>query len=312
MTMNKDIRRFLISTCVVFGLLFIADIAVGKVLYHLLDNMPQTQAQASRTNFALNKTQADCIIIGNSRASEHYVSNIIADSIGMSVYNAGRDGHYIAYNDGMIHAIFERYTPKMVIFEYEDDLICSDDHVTINDLKPYYYRCKYLQNRMDLCNKWSFKYAMHSNLYVFNNFPVRLLEGYVKAKDVFNGYCSRGETHINDKPINDLTLCNKEDSGVNEFGSSSLDNIINLCQDNNCLLIITTSPKYSVNYSNNPLLSLHIAGKKNIFVVNNMNIVGFHKHPEWFSDHGHLNGLGAEEYSKVFASQLKKELSSIE
>jgi hypothetical protein len=305
----KEIKRFITSITIVVILVSIVELIVNISFGYLLDNMPQTQAQASRTQYALKKSNADCVIIGSSRASEHYVSNIIADSIGMTVYNAGRDAHGIAYSDCIIHEIFNRCPPKVVILEYDDGLLCTSDHINVNDLKPYYGKMDYTTGILNMCNNWNFKISMLSSLYRYNNFPIRLFEGYIKPRDVFDGYCSRGEHHISDKPITKaLELKEDENLHTNRIGLYCLDDIIRLCEVFGSRLILVTSPKYSEYYSNNPLLKSIVKGKSGICVINDMNIPGFHLHPEWFSDHNHLNDAGAVEFSCMLGAQLKKVL----
>jgi hypothetical protein len=302
----KDIKRFIISIVIVVVLMIIADGFVGMSFGYMIGNLPQTQAQASSTQYALTKSDADCIIIGNSRASQHYVSHTIADSIGMTVYNAGRDGHDIAYSDCVIHEIFDRYSPKVVILEYDDALICTPRHVTVNSLKPYYGQFDYTTSMLDKCNNWSFKVSMCSNLYRYNNFFVRILEGYIKPRDVYDGYCSRGEHHINDAPITcPLKLKESKVNLINKIGVMCLYDIIKLCEDHQTKLFVVTSPRYSEYYTNNPVLATIASGKKDVYIINDMTIPGFHMHPEWFYDENHLNEIGAQEFSKKLGSQLR-------
>lgn len=300
----KEVKQFIISATIMVVLVGIADICCGKVMYRLLGRMPQTESQASRTNYALTAADADCFIIGNSRASEHYVSNIIADSIGMTVYNAGRDGHGMKFNNCILTAIFERNKPSIVVMDYDDEMIIGKPHAgTLNDLKPYFRTSAYIHDRLLQDNSKSFGYGMHSNLFTFNNFPIRIAEAYVKPHDKHNGYCSRGAGHIKDAPLKSLILKNHNEE-INPSAVTALQHIITLCQENGATLVFISSPSYSGTYTTNPLLHSMVDGLDNVYVINNMQLPEFYQHPELFSDHNHLNGPGSELYSQIVASQL--------
>jgi hypothetical protein len=303
----KDIKRFVVSFFVVAISMIIIDVIIGSTFGKLIDNMPQTYSMASYDQYALAHSDADCVVIGSSRAVEHYVSHVIADSIGMTVYNAGRGGCGLAYADCLIHEIFERHPPRVVILEYEDKLLCSPDHnIKVNGLKPYYGKYDYLTNMLDRCNPWAFKVSMYSNLFKYNNYPIRILQGYMSPKDVYDGFMSRGNQHINDAPITDtLQVKEYEAYPVDSICASSLDDIINMCEVNQAKLFLVTSPTYNKYYSNNPLLDSFVRDKEYVYVVNDRAIPGFHLHPEWFSDHNHLSEQGAQEFSRVLGSQLR-------
>lgn len=303
--MSKEVRKFITSVAIFMVIMIIADFGIGNILRVLLENMPQTQSQASRTNYALLKADADCIIVGPSRASEHYDSEIISNILGMSVYNAGRDGHFIVYDDCVLHTILDRTTPKLVIFDGGDNLICRPGHITVNSLKPYYGQFDYVTKRLDENNQMYFKYQMISKLYRFNNMPIRLLEGYLKPKDTFNGYCSRGDASINDKPIEHIKFEKSINPEPDVQGEIAFDDMINICQQKNIDFFVVRSPYFVDVYSDNPIVETKIKNYNKAHFIDNYALVEFTSRPELFSDHGHLNDKGAKEFSKLVANQIK-------
>lgn len=302
--MNRDIKKFITSFIVVASLLAIADFCIGTFLMFSLNKMPQTQSQASRANYALLNTEADCIIVGPSRASEHYDSEIISDILGISTYNAGRDGHYIVYDDCVLHTILDRTTPQIVIFDGGDGMMCTSDHVTANSLKPYYGRFDYITRRLDDVNPRYFKYQMISKLYRFNNMPIRIIEGYLKPKDVFNGYCSRGNVFIQDEPYTSVRFEKSSTQEIDVNGEKAMDDMISICNEKGIELFIVQSPMYTDVYTDNPIIEEKIKNYGNIHVINDLALIEFSSHPELFSDHVHLNDKGAKKFSTLVSGQI--------
>ncbi len=96
---------------------------------------------SQRTNLICNIVTDPIIILGSSRAENHYNSNIIADTLGMSCYNCGMSGNGILLNYGFYAMIMERYRPKFIIYDYYvgGDLLKADDnHKYTAGLKAYY------------------------------------------------------------------------------------------------------------------------------------------------------------------------------
>ena len=56
-------------------------------------------------------------IFGSSRVVHGYISNIFADTLGLSCFNAGREQTNILYTDVIANAILKKHTPKLIIFD---------------------------------------------------------------------------------------------------------------------------------------------------------------------------------------------------
>ena len=63
------------------------------------------------------KDQYDILIMGSSRAHHHYVPELVADSLGATVYNAGQDGNGIVLHYGVLQMVCQRYHPKMIVYD---------------------------------------------------------------------------------------------------------------------------------------------------------------------------------------------------
>ena len=129
-------KKFIINILIFFGIVAVVDFGAGKVFRYL-----QSHA-GGRTGaewYACKESNEDVIIMGSSRASHHYVPQIITDSLGLSCFNAGQDGNGIIMQYGRWKMISERYTPKVVIYDVNPafDLCQNDNMAYIDRLKPF-------------------------------------------------------------------------------------------------------------------------------------------------------------------------------
>ena len=97
-------------------LMLIADEVMGLILRKLYFN--QIRGQGNSLNYVFSECKDDILIIGNSRAQHHYDPQI-GTALKMSCYNAGQDGgHSILLSYAQIRILTERYSPKIIILEF--------------------------------------------------------------------------------------------------------------------------------------------------------------------------------------------------
>ena len=97
--------------------LFISDRFIGNILqtYFFKQNN-------EILSYSFSKLNSQILIMGNSRAQHHYDPRIISDSLKMSCYNLGIDGgHSILLPNVLTEIILKRYTPKIIIVEFNPD-----------------------------------------------------------------------------------------------------------------------------------------------------------------------------------------------
>lgn len=132
----SDMKKFLINIAIFFAIIAVVDFSLGKVFHYL-------QASAGgRTGaefYVCEKATEDVIIMGSSRASHHYVPEIISEKLGMSCFNAGQDGNGIILQYGRWKMLSQRYTPKLIIYDItsEFDIGLNDNMAYVDRLKPF-------------------------------------------------------------------------------------------------------------------------------------------------------------------------------
>lgn len=141
-------KKFLIKIAIFFAIVAIVDFSLGKVFRYLQAN---AGGRTGAEYYACMKATEDVIIMGSSRASHHYVPEIISEKLGMTCFNAGQDGNGIILQYGRWKMLSERYTPKLVIYDITSifDLQENDNMAYVDRLKPF-------------CNDATVKYYLSS------------------------------------------------------------------------------------------------------------------------------------------------------
>lgn len=133
----KEVKKIAKYLGIFIVCLIAFDVLFGLVMDRLWNNMPDTVSQTAKTNTFLNKVEADVIVLGSSRAAHHYVSSILEDSLGMSVYNCGHEGMDLIYCDAVLESIVKRGVPKIVILDMQEGYLRGEDQGRLDGLTPY-------------------------------------------------------------------------------------------------------------------------------------------------------------------------------
>ena len=130
-------KKFIINILIFFGIVAAVDVVAGKVFGYLQSNIAGGRTGAEY--YACRESNEDVIIMGSSRASHHYVPQIITDSLGLTCFNAGQDGNGIILQYGRWKMISERYVPKLIIYDIamSFDMEPTDNMTYVDRLKPF-------------------------------------------------------------------------------------------------------------------------------------------------------------------------------
>lgn len=298
--MKKNIGGFIIRI-IVFAILFVfIDLIIGKAFDAVLFNMPNTQSQTARTNYCIQKANPDCLILGSSRASDHYVSNYIADSLEMSVYNAGRQGYGIAYAYAALLSISERQKPKYVILELDDSELGRTSEPTAI-LKPYYSK-KYIKTIIDSSSTLAERLSQNFHSFRYNGLIFNIVSGLIAPSDHNCGYVSIGnESKINMIDADKIGI-EHNDTKVNDQSMNYLSEIIRFCKNNQIKLICFSSPRY---YQSDNTFTAKFLKENNVEYHDLSNYDMIKQNPVFFYDLEHLNHKGAVAFSSLVVCELK-------
>lgn len=296
-----DMKKFLFNILIFFGIVAAVDMAAGKVFWYL-----QTKA-GGRTGaeyYACKESNEDVIIMGSSRASHHYVPQIIADSLGLSCFNAGHDGNGIIMQYGRLKMISERYTPKAVIYDITTfyDLDENDNMTYIDRLKPFSDDRGVKRYVSELFPLERLK--LMSRMYRYNyKFMEMIADCRMSKVDENRGYFplvgqikpeAAERSRLNDKPKN---------IHYDEVKLHYLEQLAKDCNDRGTKLVFVVSPAFYDKMNTETLYEpvKEIAERNNVQCLMYVN-KDYSNHEEWFKDSQHLNDEGA----KAFTSDLTR------
>jgi len=283
--------------------LFMVDRIGGKVMAYLTAN--SNTVTVGRIAHAVYKTDADVLILGSSRAQHHYVSVILEDSLGMSVYNAGIDGaEGIQVQLPLLQIILERYTPRMVVLEVSEGDFNSTNKTNniVSLLAPYYGLSEAADTIFAHYGK-SIPYEI-SHLYRYTSNSWNNVIGVIKS--IPRDFSAKGYDPI-DNIIANTDL--KGQLAVSQENLEKLDmlqSFINVCKDRGITLVLCNSPKY-LKVDSNYFVYLSEIAKRNQIPYLDYHTAGlFWNNPELFSDDSHLNDTGAKMFTAIVAHYLKE------
>jgi hypothetical protein len=289
------------------GMLIAADRLCGWVLGYFYDRTKSGPEYATR--YAAEETKADVIIIGASRAMQQYNPLILQDSLGVSAYNAGRDGMPFYYYYGIFKCITARHTPKTIILdcEYGSLTYSSSGYERIAALLPLHKRHPEINHIVALRHPWE-TYKMLSATYPYNSMLFKIALGNLPAKDdeaiKFNGYQPLYGKLTRTAPF----INHKKYSNLDTMRLQLLQDIVTTCQQKNIQLIFVCPPYYMQSEEANPCIDYikKIASNNNLPFLDYAKDTFFLKRPYLWEDTVHVNFEGSKIFSARLASDLKK------
>ena len=302
MKKNKELLKLFYVLLLILFLLAGTDLIFGK----FMDKIYFTQGRTLL--YGIEEAKEEVLIIGSSRALNHYVSSIVEDSLKMSCFNLGSGGQNIYYYYGIIKSALARYSPKLVILELTDiDYYYTPGWNTekLTIFNPAYYNDTTLKEVVNLMGNME-KYKLRSSFYRFNGelpqtltfailhgnkCPVPKNDGYIPLK----GECT-----------SPLVAADRKGTEYDPNKIRFLRKFIGLCQDKGVKLILTTSPRFSNMQGDKRLLLTDLAKEYKIPYLNFEQNEYFLLHPEYFRDPLHLNDNGARIYTSMIIYNIKQ------
>lgn len=296
---DKRTGTFLIRLLVFILIVFVADLLTGETLRHYY--FSQDSGQLYRTTYSIDSTEAEALIFGSSRANHHYKPGVLADKLGMQVYNAGREGNFIFYHYGVLSAVLERYTPEIIILDFVrgEFMYNRESYDRLSGLLPYYRSHPEMRETIRLKSKYE-PLKLISRIYPFNSMVLTIAAakaGLYDSEEVENGYIPlygewEEEMAAETEPVNyDV------DSVAVETYRSFLEDCVTAGID----VYVFCSPVF-VDYPYDDLsvtMGRRIANELGVSFIDLTNEPEFTSDPRLYWDVYHLNDRGAKKYSDM-------------
>ena len=296
-------------------LLFSACIVVMDLAFGQLFSFLRSHAKGGSTancEYIANRCQDDVIILGSSRATHHYVPQIIEDSLGVTCYNCGEEGNGVVLAYGRLRMLTERYTPKLILYELTpgyDYGTKEPNNKSLGYLRAYYDKkgIKGIFKDFDDDLSWL---KMKSKMYKNTS---RLLP------DVFDNITFR-DNHKGYEPLYGKMLLkeNQFEAQTNQIFSvdsvklSYVERVIALSKEEQIPLIFMISPRYGIVQPDMSIYepALSICKQYNVPVYNYLSCMSISDRIEFFQDEGHMNNQGAEAYTSLLVNDVLRTIIS--
>lgn len=301
----SDMKKYLLQIALFFAIVAVVDFAAGKLFRYVQANRAGGRTGAEW--YACRESNEDIIIMGSSRASHHYVPQMISDSLGMSCFNAGQDGNGIILQYGRWKMISERYVPKVLIYDVtsEFDLQENDNMAYVDRLKPFCDDGEVKNYVADIfpMERWK----LFSQMYRYNYKFLEMLSDCVKSKDdQLCGYIPL-YGQIRKEVAEGAPKTKVKAIKFDETKLQHLERLAQECKAKNTQLIFVVSPYFKGGSFNEETFSpvSNLAAKYGLPFYY-LNVSGFTDDPILFKDSYHLNDDGA----KAFTAELIHRIAS--
>lgn len=310
--MKSQLLKLIRNLAILLLILFVLDRSIGAWLEHLF--YQQKHGDDFVSVYLMEQAHDDIIVLGSSRASHHYNSEVLEQNTHMSCFNGGRDEMTITYANAVLPIVYKRYKPKVVILEIGPSDLTNDADRSIvyqrvaTVLLPFLHRHPELATTIERAGKSELYKAWASHIYPYNSSI---------GSSIQNAYTHLGHLSIKGyEPLSghiDSTTYKTPVQNFNIMGPVAPDlleifnNIVTTAKQNNIRLVTIISPFYfpmdpSKNESYNKIKA--ILKENNCEFYDFTTAAPFCQNPYVFYDEVHLNDSGARMYSKMISDIL--------
>ena len=294
-------KSFIIKVFIVAICLFVFDRFLGSIFDRLFTDLPSRQSETSTIyNSLFPNEDVGILVLGSSTANHNYNTRIFTDSIGLLAYNAGLDGHDLAYSDMVFESFLSKTSLQYVIVDIGMPNIDGQWKGRLGKVKQYYGRNRFVTDYFDEETDWKQRLKLNCNTYRYNGtmHSVISILFFERPADTLYGF----------RPLEGTHAFNYQD--VRGFAPDEdllkhLTNIVQKCSENSIQLIIVKSPCCVDNLDFNIWLETFGCEHKVLTIMENKNLF-WKEHPELYYDGNHLNSEGANILSNRVCERIKQ------
>lgn len=295
-------KKFLLKVLLFLALVVLMDFAWGGVFSWLRSHAKG--GSTANCEYIANRCEDDIIILGSSRATHHYVPQIIEDSLGLSCYNCGEEGNGIVLAYGRFKMLINRYKPKLIIYEITPgyDYGTKEPNTKyLGYLRPYYGKNGIKPIFADFDDKFSFL-KMQSKMYQNTGKLLPDLVDNMVFRDNKRGYSPlQGKINVNSNKLS----VEESNNDIDSLKLSYVEKLIVDAQTNNIPIVFIISPRYGGdNDASSYYPEIELCEKYGIAYYNFRNYLPIAANADYFQDGGHMNNEGAIVYTQMVIKEV--------
>ena len=304
----KELKKILFAIAGFIVCFLILDFGIGRFLDWAIKQMPSEGERVAKSEYVMNKVDADFIVIGSSRAEAHYDSKVIKEAFPeYSVFNCGVDGQLFYYINTSFNALMDRYTPKVVVWDVQLKDLVDDTPENLSMLYPYYYSNDSVRTLLDSKDN-TLKLMLWNNCYRYNGTASRILRAMRMSESEKMGF-SAHESGDKSRKIGGEDICLKKQKLVDDK-VALLTSTIKRAKEKGIVLIFCVSPMYvNIEGESGTIECLrNLSEQFDVPFVDDSQLSEFIRHESYWYDGGHLNAKGAKEFTGILISQIKEKI----
>jgi len=291
------------------------DQTIGLLFHSIRDNTVHYPCiDLNKTIYAVNKVHDNIIIVGSSEASIGLDPNLIQTKLKKTCFNLGHTSIAFWWEVMTIKAIFDRYTPEILIWDVGPNPLSIDVTHNYRDIE-FMARYKDISPTVDsLINNSIAERIKYTSLsYTYNSTFIEYMRLFFKGKTMKNtkGYIPETESMITKADFSTFTLKDTINLKTKELYAK----ILSQCIKKGCKVYCVFAPKY-LNYTHYPNKSIksfeQLCDSLGCTSINLAQDTTFLNHPNYFYENYHLNKKGAEIYTHMILDSIGHSFYSID
>lgn len=302
----KNLYRFFYKLFLIVCILFVVDYLAGLSLKQMY--FGQTSGTYYRTSYSISETNADLLIFGSSKAIHYYNPSVFEDSLHLSCYNVGKEGLEMFYHYAILKSVLQRYKPKKIILDLTREGLCfnQDSYDKIATLLPYYDSNPEMREIIYMKSPYE-RLKLLSKTYPYNSMILPMLafntEFVRKRKTHYQGFepLQTTDTSLVRKMLIAQSKREVAESSIDTVKTGVFKRFIEDCIQSKVGLVVIVSP-YLLNEDRgyqSIQLARSICKEYNVDFLDYCYLPGVSDNVKYFFDETHLNGVGANEFSKI-------------
>lgn len=303
MLVSETMKKYMLKILLFFCVVAVSDLSFGLVCKYLVENTHS--GDTARINGLLKKNRYDVMTMGSSRCVCHYNDQMMSDSLGLNVINAGFKGNGIILMYGRYHIIPKDKKPSVLIYDLEPNFdvltYYNDDNNRryLSDLKMFYEE----DGISDIFHSVDYlePLKMQSNLYRYNSDAFVLIRNFVlKGKVEYSFFLPTDKQYVISQ--------NRGHEDIHEQDSLKLyymEKLMFETKADGVKMIVVASPKYGASSKNDLQPVYKLCLKHGVpfwdYYLDMQDTC-------WFCDNMHLNLKGSIKFTKKIIKRLQTEI----
>lgn len=309
-------KKLFIKTIVFIALFIAADYGIG-LLFNTLEKRVADYPIGNANAYlkAVNNIDEDIVIIGESRASCHFIPAVLEDSLNMTAINAATHGSSMTQQAAVIRMMLERHVPKLLLWEVNPmglmDKWIDEELEGMMNLAPFYGEDSLSRNL--ICQRSEFEhikmlFKSYRNNNKLTDYLIILLRG--QYNDPLKGYT---RFPVTGKHPSKKIVTYEEDLSQEKL--NLLKETLQYIQKKECTVVLVSSPQWGVSNLNETSQARAfgaLVDSLGIPYLNHRYDERFKSDSTYYKDAYHLNEKGANAYMQFFIPELKQCLKGTE